>query len=286
MEQLSIAPGKSLGIVSGGGKLPLLIAETAGKRGCRVFAVAHKGETERAIEKYCHEVKWLRLGQLNKLISFFRKKGVDRVMFAGTITKTRIFFDIRPDTRALALWNSMKGHLDDGILRAVAGELEKEGIQVISYTWLLDHLLFPSGVLTRRSLSSDQERDVEFGFRLARQIGKLDIGQCLVVKDKTVLAVEAIEGTDETIRRGGRLGGKGAVVVKICKPGQDDRFDLPSLGTKTIETMVESGAGVLAAEAGRSLFFDREEAVKLADRHGLVIVGIDTGEFQGDGQGQ
>ncbi len=275
MEQFQLEPGSSLGIISGGGQLPLLIADAAAKKGHRVIAVAHKGETDRAIDRHCHAVKWLRLGQLNKLISFFRKNGVEAAMFAGTITKTRVFFDIRPDFRALALWNRLDGHLDDGILRAVAGELEKEGIRVLSYTWLLEDLMFPPGVLTSRAPSEVEKKDIRFGLGLARQIGRLDIGQCLVVKDATVLAVEAIEGTDEAIRRGGRLGGEGTVVIKICKPGQDTRFDLPSVGTGTIETMIESGARVLAAEARRSLFFDRQEATKLADSHGISIVGVE-----------
>jgi DUF1009 family protein len=278
MEQFQLKPGSSLGIIAGGGQLPLLIAEAAGRLGYRVVAVAHKGETDRQIDKCCSEVKWLRLGQLNKLINFFKKRDVESVVFAGTITKTRIFFDIRPDFRALALWNQLEGHLDDRILRAVAGELEKEGLKVLPYTWLLSDLLFPRGILTRRAPSGQEERDIRFGLGLARQIGKLDIGQCLVVKDGTVLAVEAIEGTDETIRRGGRLGGEGSVVVKVYKPGQDIRFDLPATGVKTIETMIESGAKVLAAEAGRSLFFDRDQAVSLADRHGIAIVGVDPAD--------
>ena len=275
MEQFKIEPGSPVGIVAGGGQLPLLLAEAAGKRGHEVVAVAHKGETDRGLEKYCNALMWLRLGQLSRLISFFKKKGVNSVIFAGTITKTRIFFDIRPDLRAMALWNRLEGHLDDGILRAVAAELEKDGIRVLPYTSLLTDLLFPPGLLTRRAPSKKEEKDIRFGLKLARQIGRLDIGQCVVVKDGAVLAVEAIEGTDETIRRGGSLGGEGAIIIKVCKPGQDTRFDLPSIGTKTVETMIESRARVLAAEAGRSLFFDREEALGLADRHGLTIIGID-----------
>ncbi len=280
MEQFELEPGRPLGLISGGGQLPLLIAKAARQRGHKVMAVAHKGETDTSIERYCSCVKWLRLGQLNKLISFFKKKGVDSVVLAGTITKTRIFFDIRPDFRAIALWNKLDGHLDDRILRAVAQELEKDGIKVLHYTGLLSDLLFPAGVLTKRAPSEDEQRDIRFGFNLARQIGKLDIGQCIVVKDATVLAVEAIEGTDETIKRGGRLGGKGVVVIKVCKPGQDTRFDLPSLGTKTVETMIKSGARVLAAEAGKTLFFDRCKALELADRHGLTIVGMELAEME------
>ena len=253
----------------------MLCAEQGMKQGLKVVVIAHKGETDPKIERYAAHIRWIHLGQLGKIISFFRKKGVDKTLLAGTITKTRIFRDVRPDLRALSLWNAMRGHLDDGILRAVAGELAKEGIEVVPSTILMKDLVTPKGVLTRRRPSRDEQRDIDFGIHLAKRIGELDIGQCIVVKDRAVLAVEAIEGTDETIRRGGRLGGgKGTCVIKICKPNQDMRFDLPSIGIGTVETMIEAGASCLAVEAGRSLFFDRQQAVELADRHSIAIVGI------------
>jgi DUF1009 family protein len=264
-----------LGIIAGGGQFPLLCAKEAVRRGVQVAVVAHRRETDPSIESFATYIKWVHLGQLGKIISFFRKKGVNRTLLAGTITKTRIFFDVRPDLRALSLWNSMKGHLDDGILRGVADELAKEGIEVVPSTILMEDLVTPEGVLTRRRPSKDEKRDMEFGIEIARKIGQLDIGQCIVVKDRAVLAVEAIEGTDETIRRGAGLGGgEGACVIKICKPNQDLRFDLPSIGLGTIETMIEAGASCLAVEAGRSLFFDRHRAIELADRHSIAIVGI------------
>jgi DUF1009 family protein len=179
----------------------------------------------------------------------------------------------------LNLWRRIEKRLDDGILRAIAAELEAEGIAVLPSTAFLQELLAPSGVLTRRPPTADQRDDIIFGWELARQIGRLDIGQCLVVKDRTVLAVEAIEGTDQTIVRGGRLGGAGAVVIKVCKPSQDTRFDLPSIGIGTIETMVSVKAAVLAVESGRALFFDRDAAVAMADRAGIAIVGM-QGELE------
>ncbi len=272
--ELNPGPEKSVGIVSGGGQFPILCARAATKRGYRVLAVCHKGETSRQLEEFCDKVKWIHIGQLGKLISFFKKNRVSSVFFAGTIKKTRLFFDVRPDLRALGLWRSMKGHLDDSILRQVASELEKEGIEVISPTLFLDELLLPKGILTRKRPSKEQMADVRFGTEMAKRIGELDIGQCIVVKDKVVLAVEAIEGTDETIKRGARLARGGAVVVKVCKPNQDRRFDLPSIGLKTIETMAEAGAEVLAAEAGLSLFFDSKESLRLADRSGIIVMGI------------
>ncbi len=265
---------RAIGIVSGGGQFPILCAKAAASKGLEVYAVCHRGETAPELENYITKGKWVHLGQLGKLIDFFKKNCIDTVFFAGTIKKTRLFKDVRPDLRALSLWKKMKGHLDDSILRMVASELESEGIRVVSPTIFLDHLLVPKGVLTKKKPSEEQEADILFGFDIAKRIGDLDIGQCVVVKDKVVLAVEAIEGTDETILRGGRLARGGAVVVKVCKPGQDTRFDLPSIGRTTIETMKEAKAQVLAVEAGLSLFFDKEESLALADKLGISVVGI------------
>ncbi len=271
--------GPTVGLVAGGGQFPILCAGAVRRQGGRVVAAAHRGETEASIEEAADVCRWFYLGQLGKIMGFFKKQGVEEVVFAGTITKKRIFFDVRPDLRAISIWRRMRSRLDDSILRAVASELEAEGFRVVSATEYMGEIVTPRGVLTRKSPSKAQWDDIRFGWRLAKEIGALDIGQCVVVKDKAVLAVEAIEGTDETIKRGAALAGGGAVVVKVCKPGQDTRFDLPSLGLKTVETMTESGAEVLAVEAGASLFFDMEEAVALADKKGITIVGIDEKEL-------
>ncbi len=264
-----------LGLVAGGGQFPLLCARQARSQGIDVVAVAHHGETDPEIENLAGRVEWIHLGQLGKLIKIFRKTGARQVLFAGSITKARIFRDVRPDFRALNLWRKIDRRLDDQILRAVASELETEGLEVIASTALLPHLFAPSGPVTRKRPGRSQWKDIRFGWNLAREIGRLDIGQCLVVKDRAVLAVEAIEGTDQTILRGGRLGGPGAVVIKVCKPNQDIRFDLPSVGIRTVENMKETGASVLAVQAGKTLIFDREDVVNLADDAGIAIVGID-----------
>ncbi len=266
---------RSIGIVAGGGQFPILAARAAKKQGLSVFAVAHRDETDPAIATEVHALKWVHLGQLGKLIGFFRKNNVSQVMFAGTITKKRIFRDVRPDIRGMVAWRRIKARLDDGILRAVADELARDGITVVPSTLFLQDLVTPPGILTRTTPDDAQQQDIEFGLGLAREIGRLDIGQCVVVKDRAVIAVEAIEGTDRTILRGGELGGPGTVVVKICKPGQDTRFDLPATGLGTIETMIEAGASCLALEAGRSLLFDREKALELADRHKIAVIGLE-----------
>ena len=263
-----------LGLVAGGGQFPLLCARAARKQGRRVVAIAHNGETDALLSEEVDQIEWVYLGQLGKLIKTLKKARASEAIFAGSITKTRIFKDVRPDLRAIDLWRRLGNRLDDRILRSIAAELEQEGIRILPSTFLLKELLVPSGVLTRCKPSESQWEDIYFGWKLAREIGRLDIGQCLVVKDRTVLAVEAIEGTDQTIRRGGQLGGPDAVVIKICKPTQDTRFDLPSVGVGTIEQMIQVKASVLAAEAGRTLFFDRDSTIDMANRSSIAVVGI------------
>ncbi|MGQ9812475.1 MAG: LpxI family protein [Dissulfurimicrobium sp.] len=269
--------GGVVGLIAGGGQFPILCARAARLKGRKVIAIAHKGETLPELGNDVDAIEWISIGQLGRLIKILKDAGVSEAIFVGTITKKRIFIDVRPDLRALNLWRRLDKRLDDSILRAIAAEIESEGIKVLPSTFFMHDILMPDGVLTRKKPSASQVEDIEFGLRLAKKIGALDIGQCVVVKDKVILAVEAIEGTDETILRGGRLGGPGAVVVKICKPFQDTRFDLPSVGLGTIERMAEVGAEVLAVESGRALLFDRDQAVALADRSKIAIVGIDGG---------
>ncbi len=270
-----------IGLIAGGGQFPLLFADAARARGRRVVAIAHVNETLPELGQRTDVIFWVKLGQLGRIIEHFRRQGVRETVFCGTITKTRIFRDVLPDLKGLALWNRIDARQDDAILRAVAATLEEEGIRVLASTCYLEHLLFPRGILTRKQPSREQMEDIRFGWRIAREIGRLDIGQCVVVRDRSVLAVEAIEGTDATIRRGGELAGKGAVVVKLKKPGQDFRFDLPATGVATVKTLASVRGSVLAVEAGQSLLFDRRAMVAAADRAGLVVVGLAE-----DGQGE
>ena len=264
----------NIGIIAGGGQFPYLFAEAARNAGRRVVIIGHKGETHPELEKIADSFYWIKLGQLGKILKYFKREGVCETVFLGTITKTRIFRDILPDLKALTLWNKIDIKQDDAILRAIAAELEKEGVKVLESTLYLQDLLFPPGILTKKKPSGDQHRDIEFGWKMARESGRLDIGQCVVVRDRTVLAVEAIEGTDATIKRGGILGREKTVVVKVKKPHQDFRFDLPATGLKTIETMQEVKASVLAVEAGQSLLFDKETVIEQADKAGIVIIGV------------
>lgn len=265
---------ESIGIIAGGGQFPLLFIEAAHAAGRRVVVVAHKGETDEKVSAAADAVCWVKLGQLGKVIAFFKQQGVGETVFLGTITKTQIFRDVLPDLKGLTLWNKIDRKQDDAILRAIAGTLEKEGIKVLESTLYLRHLLFPVGVITKKKPNKNQRLDIEFGWQNARAIGKLDIGQCVVVRNCTVLAVEAIEGTDATIMRGGALAKEQAVVVKVKKPGQDFRFDLPATGLTTIRSLQHVRGAVLAVEAGQTLLFDKELMIEEANKAGIVIVGV------------
>lgn len=265
-----------IGLIAGNGDFPIEFAKAAKRKGLTVAAVAHEGETLPEIERWADAVRWIKVGHLGKLISFFKEQGVHDVLMAGGIKKTRLFGGL-PDLRGAAILARMLAKKDDSILRAVAEELESEGITVRESTLYLDSLLAPPGVLTRRKPSRDEGKDIDFGWRLAKEIGRLDIGQTVLVKDQAVLAVEAIEGTDEAIRRGGRLCNEGAVVVKICKPQQDLRFDLPATGLRTIETMKEVQARCLAIEAGRTIMMQKDQMITEADQAGITIVALDAG---------
>ncbi len=269
---------KPIGIVAGSGQFPHLFCAAAQKAGRTVFVSALKGETKHDLEELADQLCWVKLGQLGKTIKFFKKNKVEEVVFLGAITKTRIFKDIFPDIRGLSLWNKIDIKQDDAILRAISEEFERDGIAVLESTCYLQDLLFPIGVLSKKKPSADQWQDIQFGFKMAKAVGDLDIGQCVVVREQTVLAVEAIEGTDAAIRRGGALGREKAVVVKVCKPGQDFRFDLPAIGVQTIHSMIEVGAKVLAVEKGQSLLFDAPATIEIANKAKICIVGVQQDE--------
>jgi DUF1009 family protein len=263
-----------IGIIAGGGQFPLLFARAMHRQGLKVYAAAHQGETDETLTHQVEQLQWVRLGQLGRIIEFFRDHGIKKTVFIGSITKTNIFRDVRPDLKGLGLWNKIDIKQDDAILRAVADRLAKDGIEVVASTGYVPELLFPQGLLTRKKPTKEQKKDIIFGWKIARAMGGLDIGQCVVVRNQTVLAVEAIEGTDAAIRRGGSLGKEKTVVVKLRKPNQDLRFDLPAVGEQTIASMQEVKAAVLAVEAGYALFFDRESVIRAADAAGIVVVGV------------
>lgn len=263
-----------IGLIAGGGQFPILFSKKAAKKGYQVFAVGFTSETDPELEDLVEELNWLYLGQVSKLIKYFRHHHIREAVLLGSIEKTSIFKDIRPDFKALSFIAKTARTHDDSILTSFADLLLKEGVKILPSTFLLPELISPRGCWTKRKPDKAEKKDISQGWTLAKKIGALDIGQCIVISNGTILAVEAIDGTDATIRRGGLLShGNGAVVVKLSKPSQDLRFDLPSSGSQTIEIMHESGARVLVLEAGKSISFDREQMISLADRYGISILG-------------
>jgi hypothetical protein len=241
-----------------------------------VIAVAHRGETDPALADEVAHCTWVRVGELGKIIRVLKQSGVERAVMAGGIKKAGLFRGFRPDLRGAAFLARMRTLHDDKLLRGIAAELDAEGIAVVSATEFLPQLVPSPGRLTRRAASAKQRADIEFGLTVAKAIGVFEIGQTVVVKDGLVLAVEGVEGTDATIRRGGELAHGGAVIVKSSKPGQDLRFDVPAIGPETVRLMVEVGAVLLAVEAGRTIILERECVVAEADRAGIVIVAVES----------
>jgi DUF1009 family protein len=244
-----------------------------------VAAVALRRLSDPVLEAEVDALTWLYLGELNRIFEFFRDAGVEEVVMAGKVPKTFLWKDpsaVRPDERALALIKDLADRRDDSILGSVAQAIEEEGFTLRGQADLAPELWAPVGPIGRIPLTEEQRRDIAFGWPIAKAIGDLDIGQTVVVRGCAVLALEAIEGTDAAIRRGCALGEKGACVVKVAKPGQDPRFDVPTVGPDTLATLAECDAGVLAVEAGRTVILDREAVARGADEHGISVVGIDA----------
>lgn len=271
-----------LALIAGRGRLPLEVARAARRRGRRVEAIGFPGETEPALEAEVERLTWLHLGELGALLGTLRKAGAREAVLAGKVPKTLLYGDpsrLRPDATALALLARLRDRKDDSILGALARFLQEEGVRLGAQAELVPELVAGEGVLGRVAPTPAQRADVAFGWPVAKAIGGLDVGQTVVVHERAVLAVEAIEGTDEAIRRGGLLGGPGACVVKVAKPGQDPRFDLPAIGADTLDVMCEVRAAVLAVEAGATLVLDRERLLAAADAAGIAVLGVAPGEL-------
>ena len=269
-----------LGLIAGNGVFPLEFAESARRRGLSVIAVAHKGETDERLEGMVDACTWLRVGEIGKLLDTLKKSGVRQAAFAGGIRKVKLLGGFKPDLRAVALIARTGSVQDDVILREVAREIERSGIAIFSPSVLLEKSVPSAGALTLRTLSSEERADARCGWEAAKGIGALDIGQTVVVHQGIVLAVEAVEGTDAAILRAGELAetasrrkiGKGCVIVKLAKPQQDLRFDLPAVGVQTLDMMERAGATALVLEAGKALILDVEEFIRRANQQKLAVV--------------
>ncbi|MBX3300456.1 MAG: UDP-2,3-diacylglucosamine diphosphatase LpxI [Acidobacteria bacterium] len=261
------------GLIAGNGKFPFLVIEGARRAGEHLAVVAIKEETDPAIDQVADDVIWVGLGQLGRMISHFKSRNVSRAMMAGQVKHIQLFSGSLPDLRMVKmLWNLPRRNTD-ALIGGVADEMAKEGIELIDSTYFNRDLLASEGTMTRRKPTGDESDNILYGLQIASELGRLDLGQTVVVRAKACVAIEAMEGTDATIRRAGELARGKLTVVKVAKPGQDMRFDVPVVGTPTIETMVEAGATCLSVTPGKTLMFDRAEMLALADRHKISVVG-------------
>jgi DUF1009 family protein len=267
-----------LGLIAGSGRLPFEVAEAAREQGLELAVVAIEGNTDPGIDAVAGgPLVWIAPGELGRLIDFLKQAGVTEAVLAGAVAKPELLRDpslLRPDARAVALLARLSSLGDDAILRAVAGEIESEGIQIVSSVLHLAHRMTPEGPLVAGLTPEGYEVDLELGLRAAKTLGVHDVGQTVAVKGGTVVAVEALEGTDATIRRAAELVGAGMVVVKVAKPGQDLRFDVPVIGPHTIELAVDCGVAAIGLEAGRTLVLDARKTLPLAREAGLPLVGL------------
>ncbi len=265
---------RKIGLIAGNGKFPLIFAQDAKRVGAEVVALAIKKETSPSLENLVDRIHWVNVGQLGDLIEICKKEGITRAVMAGQVRHTRLFGQLKLDARAMALLAGVKDKKANSLLGAVADELLREGIELIDSATYLSHLLPSPGILTRRKPTQKEWRDIEFGHKMAKEIAGLDIGQTVVVKDQAVLAVEGMDGTDSTIKRGGKLGRGDVVVVKVSKPQQDRRFDLPIVGERTVEVLKQAKAKVLAFSARSTILLDREKVVKNANQNGISLVAV------------
>jgi hypothetical protein len=262
----------SLGIIAGNGVYPRLLADAARKAGAKkVIAAAFTGETDPELAQHVHLIEWMRVGQLNRLLKFFNKHEVHHAIMAGQIAPKNLF-DLRPDWKALLLLGKLKQRNAESIFEAIADELAKVDIHLLPATTFLEDCLAPAGLIAGAKLSQREEEDVDLGWRIAKEIARLDIGQAIIVKNGTVVAVEAFEGTNEAIRRGGSLAREGAIMVKVAKPNQNMRFDVPVIGVETIRIAADAKLRVIAVEAGKTLLLERDAVVDLANRSKISLV--------------
>lgn len=262
----------TLGIIAGNGVYPKLLADAARKSGVeQIIAAAFTGETDPILEQYVDSIEWMRVGQLSRLLNFFSEHNVHQAIMAGQIAPKNLF-DLRPDWKALLLLGKLKRRNAESIFAAIANELAGVGVELLPATTFLQESLAARGLIAGSSLIRREEEDVDFGWEIAKEIARLDIGQTVIVKNGTVLAVEAFEGTNEAIGRGGALAREGAVMVKVAKPNQDLRFDVPVIGVETMRIAAEAKLRVIALESKKTLLLEREEIHKLANRLGISII--------------
>ena len=263
-----------LGLIAGNGTFPFLVLEGAKKAGAQVAVAAIREETDQNIEKVSDNVTWVGVGQLGKMLRFFKKEGVEKAIMAGQVKHVQIFSSSIPDLRMVKMLLRLPRKNTDALIGAVANELASEGIELIDSTFFLQEHLPQPGILTKRKPDERERGDIEYGLEVAHEIARLDLGQTIVVRGRACVAIEAMEGTDAVIRRAGDLVRGRLTVVKIAKPDQDMRFDVPVVGLSTIQTMIDAGATCLCLTAGKTLMFEGAEMRQLADKNKIAIVAV------------
>jgi UDP-2,3-diacylglucosamine hydrolase len=266
---------EKIGLIAGNRKFPLLFAASARKKNCKIIAVAIKGDTSPKLKKLVDKIYWLRLSEFQKMFDIFKAEAVQGVVMAGQISPRQLFSkETQSSPQLKAVLDALKDKKADTLFGAVAQMLEKAGLTLLDSTTFIEEYLPKKGTLTKQEPDFDTWEDIYFGLNLAKQVANLDIGQTVAVKSKAIVAVEAFEGTDNLIRRAGKIGRGKVVIVKVSKPKQDMRFDIPVVGLNTIRNLVKAKCRCLAFEAGKTLFIDQEESLRLADQRGISIIAV------------
>ena len=263
----------SLGLIAGNGVFPLEVAIAARRRGIRLIALAHLGETKPDLEAQVDQITWIKIGELQKIVDVLKTAGVEHAAMAGGISRAHLADTFAPDERAIKMLASITRWSDDVVLRAIAREIESEGIPVIDPVPLMDDAIAKPGLMAGPEPDEKKLRDVALAFTVARSLGAFDIGQSVAVRGGVVYSVEAAEGTDPALRRAASIAGKGLVIAKVSKPGQDLRFDRPAIGPATIELLMEIGVAMIGIEAGKCLILERERTLAMAQSSKLTVYG-------------
>ncbi len=262
------------GLIAGDGILPIKMAQYAKENGFEVVCISLAKDNVKELKKYCSKVYPCHPGQVNKIESILKDEKIKQLTFLGKVHKKVLLKLHKFDKRAIDLIKEASRLNDDEVMLMIVKELEKIGVEVLDQTIFIKNLMIPAGVLGKHKPTDSQMEDVNYGFWLAKEMGKIDVGQSVVIKDKMIMAVEAIEGTDVCIKRGSKLAKRGAVIVKVAKPKQDKRFDIPAIGMRTLRTMRCHHAGLIAVEANETIIVDQEKVVKYADEHNIVIMAV------------
>jgi UDP-2,3-diacylglucosamine hydrolase len=266
---------KTVGIIAGNGRFPVLAAKEARREGYRIVVGGLEKEADPSLQKMADSFLWVKIGELKKLVKFFRSEGVHEAIMAGKVEKVRLFQEnVRPDLEMVKVLMKTRDFKDDSLLAGISNYLHDQGIDLMDSTHFMQNSLPGAGVLGKKKPSKEVLEDLNFGFRMAKSIAGLDIGQTVIVKKKSILAVEAIEGTDRAIYRGGELGAKKVTVVKVAKPNQDMRFDVPAVGLRTLKALIEVQAEAFGFEAKKTLFLDQDEFLDQANHKGIVVIGL------------